>query len=162
MEHHLFLKEWLTYCGFSELDIWANISWMTLTCHFKRTTYRELAGGPVVRGLPRWLSDKESTCQCRRCRRQVHPCVGKEMATRSSILAWKIPWTLEPGGLQSMVWQRIKHSWATEQVLMPVVRTLCFPCLGQVQSPVGERRSYNPHCKAKTTPAKPDSVCFKR
>ena len=42
---------------------------MTLTCHFKRTTYRELPGGPVVRGLPRWLSDKESTCQCRRCRR---------------------------------------------------------------------------------------------
>ena len=26
----------------------------------------------------------------------------KEMATHSSILAWKIPWTVEPGGLQSM------------------------------------------------------------
>ena len=29
----------------------------------------------------------------------------KEMAIHSSILAWKIPWTEEPGGLQSMGWQ---------------------------------------------------------
>ena len=33
----------------------------------------------------------------------------KKMATLSSILAWKIPWTEEPGGLQSMESQRIKH-----------------------------------------------------
>ena len=31
----------------------------------------------------------------------------KEMATHSSILAWKIPWTEEPGGLQSMELQRV-------------------------------------------------------
>ena len=31
----------------------------------------------------------------------------KEMATHSSILAWKIPWMEEPGGLQSMGWQRV-------------------------------------------------------
>ena len=34
----------------------------------------------------------------------------KEMATHSSILAWKIPWTEEPGGLQSMELQRIGHN----------------------------------------------------
>ena len=33
----------------------------------------------------------------------------KEMATHSSILAWKISWTEEPGGLQSMGSQRIRH-----------------------------------------------------
>ena len=33
----------------------------------------------------------------------------KEMATRSSILAWRIPWTEEPGGLQSMGSQRMGH-----------------------------------------------------
>ena len=33
----------------------------------------------------------------------------KEMATRFSILAWKIPWTEEPGGLQSMGSQRVGH-----------------------------------------------------
>ena len=33
----------------------------------------------------------------------------KEMATHSSILAWKIPWTVEPGRLQSMGLQRVGH-----------------------------------------------------
>ena len=33
--------------------------------------------------------------------------LGKEMTTHSSILAWKIPWTEEPGGLQSMESQRV-------------------------------------------------------
>ena len=33
----------------------------------------------------------------------------KEMATHSSTLAWKIPWTEEPGGLQSIVLQRVGH-----------------------------------------------------
>ena len=33
----------------------------------------------------------------------------KGMATHSSILAWRIPWTEEPGGLQSMGWQRVGH-----------------------------------------------------
>ena len=37
----------------------------------------------------------------------------KEMATHSSILAWKIPWTEESGGLQSMGLQRVGHDWAT-------------------------------------------------
>ena len=31
------------------------------------------------------------------------------MATRSSILAWRIPWTVEPGGLQSMGSLRVRH-----------------------------------------------------
>ena len=33
----------------------------------------------------------------------------REMATHSSILAWKIPWMEEPGGLQSMGSQRVRH-----------------------------------------------------
>ena len=36
----------------------------------------------------------------------------KEMATHSSILAWKIPWTQEPGRLQSMWSQRVGHDFA--------------------------------------------------
>ena len=39
----------------------------------------------------------------------------EEMTTHSSILAWKIPWTKEPGGLQSMGLQRVGHDSATEQ-----------------------------------------------
>ena len=37
----------------------------------------------------------------------------KETATHSSILAWRIPWTEEPGGLQSTGSQRVGHDWAT-------------------------------------------------
>ena len=37
----------------------------------------------------------------------------KEMATHSSILAWKIPWREEPGMLQSVGSQRVRHDWAT-------------------------------------------------
>ena len=34
----------------------------------------------------------------------------KAMATHSSILAWEVPWTEEPGGLQSMGSQRVRHN----------------------------------------------------
>ena len=34
------------------------------------------------------------------------------MATHSSVLAWRIPWTEEPGGLQSMGTPRVRHDWA--------------------------------------------------
>ena len=45
---------------------------------------------------------------------QIHPLgqedpLEKEMATHSSILAWRIPWTEEPGGLQTMRSQRVGH-----------------------------------------------------
>ena len=40
----------------------------------------------------------------------------KEMATHSSILAWRIPWTEEPGVLQSTGLQRVGHNWATSHV----------------------------------------------
>ena len=33
----------------------------------------------------------------------------KEMATHFSVLAWRIPWIEEPGGLQAMEWQRVRH-----------------------------------------------------
>ena len=39
----------------------------------------------------------------------------KEMATHSSILAWRIPWTEEPGRLQSMGSQRVEHNLVPEQ-----------------------------------------------
>ena len=43
--------------------------------------------------------------------------LGKEMATHSSILAWRIPWTEEPGGLQSMGWCRVGHDLVSKQQL---------------------------------------------
>ena len=40
-------------------------------------------------------------------------CAEKAMAPHSSTLAWKIPWTEEPGRLQSMGSRRVRHNWAT-------------------------------------------------
>ena len=37
----------------------------------------------------------------------------KGIASHSSVLAWRIPWTEEPGGLQFMGSQRVRHNWAT-------------------------------------------------
>ena len=52
----------------------------------------------------------------------------KAVATHSSILAWKISWTEEPGGLQSMGLQRVGHSWATTY-LFPTCRKAAPPDL---------------------------------
>ena len=48
--------------------------------------------------LPRWLSGKESAYQSLGGEDPLE----KELATRSSILAWEMPWTEEPGMLHSM------------------------------------------------------------
>ena len=44
------------------------------------------------------------------------------MATHSSIFAWEIPWTEEPGGLQTMGPQRFRHDFVTQQQQMTSVR----------------------------------------
>ena len=58
----------------------------------------------TVIGLLWWLSSKEFTCQCRTLRfdPQIRetPWIKKWQA--SSTVAWRIPWTEEPGGLQSL------------------------------------------------------------
>ena len=43
----------------------------------------------------------------------------KAMAPHSSTLAWRIPWTEEPGGLQTMGSRRVGHDWATSLSLFP-------------------------------------------
>ena len=42
----------------------------------------------------------------------------KAMATHFSTLAWKIPWMEEPGGLESMGSQRVRHDWVTKHTHM--------------------------------------------
>ena len=48
------------------------------------------------------------------------------MATHSSILAWKISWTEEPGGLQSMGLQRVGHDWVTNTYLLTYLLAVKF------------------------------------
>ena len=50
----------------------------------------------------------------------------EEMATYSNILAWKIPWTEEPGGLQFMWSQRIRHNWATEYAMQMQMQAVSY------------------------------------
>ena len=47
--------------------------------------------------------------------------LGEGMATHSSMLAWRIPWTEEPGSLQSMGLQRVDMTEATEHAHMHTV-----------------------------------------
>ena len=56
----------------------------------------------------------------------------KEMATHSSILAWKIPWTEEPSRLQSMGSQRVRHDWVTNTFTFIIYMCVCvcvFVCV---------------------------------
>ena len=61
------------------------------------------------RSLPWWLSDKESNCKAGDVSliAGLGRSPGEGKGHYSSILAWRIPWTKEPGGIQSMGLQRI-------------------------------------------------------
>ena len=67
-------------------------------------------------GFPGGARGKEPACQCSRQKRLgFDPWAGKipleeSMETHSSILAWRIPRTEEPGGLQSMGLQRVGYN----------------------------------------------------
>ena len=73
-------------------------------------------------GFPQLLSGKESACNVRDTGDEMWVWFlgwrfpEKSMSTHSSIFAWKIPWTEEPGRLQSMGLQRVGHYWASEHV----------------------------------------------
>ena len=61
-------------------------------------------------GLPRWCSGKESACQAG----DAGSIPGEGNDNPLSILAWEIPWTEEPGGLQSVGLQRVRYNLATK------------------------------------------------
>ena len=63
-------------------------------------------GGSVVKSLPAVQETEEMWVQSLG---QEDP-LEEEMATHSSILAWKIPWTIQPDGLQSIRSQRVRCS----------------------------------------------------
>ena len=71
----------------------------------KKSKARGFPGGFVVKNPPVNAGDVGSIPGLRRS-------PGGDMATRSSVLAWEIPWTEEPGGLRSMGLQRVGHDWS--------------------------------------------------
>ena len=74
-----------------------------------------LVRGYSLAGLPRWWSICLPVQEMWIQSLGLEDAVEEEMATRSSILAWRIPWTEEPGGLWAMESQRVRHNWAIEQ-----------------------------------------------
>ena len=77
------------------------------TCTYKMNKFKE--------GFPSGTSGKEPSCQCRRSKIQRAWSLtqeDKETATHFSILAWRIPWTEEPGRLWSIGSQRVRHDWS--------------------------------------------------
>ena len=54
----------------------------------------------------------------------------KRMATQSSVLAWRIPWTEEPGELQSMGFQRVEHDCATNTFTFTMLMIKCLKFFG--------------------------------
>ena len=72
------------------------------------TMTKDFPGGSVVKNLP---ANAGNTV--RSLGQKDH--LEKEMATHSSILAWEIPWTEKPGGLESMGSQKVRHDLTNEQ-----------------------------------------------
>ena len=83
-------------------------------------------------GFPCGAGGKEPARQCKRRRRcEFDLWVGKiplkkGMTTHFSILAWRIPWTEEPGRLQSMRSNRVRHDWVTEDTRVHPIKMLNF------------------------------------
>ena len=81
-------------------DLQGPSCWKSAECNFRR-----IAGLSHAWGW--WASDG-----CRILRGVMHRSREKAMATHSSTLAWKIPWTEEPGRLPSMGSLRVGHDWS--------------------------------------------------
>ena len=82
--------------------------WADTTFRLKLKKIGKNPGGSMVKNLPAvqetWV----------RFLGREYP-LEKEMATHSSVLAWRIPWIEETGGLQSMGSHRVGHNWVTKQ-----------------------------------------------
>ena len=76
--------------------------------HFAK---RKQSDSTAEEGFPGGSDGKESTCNVGDPVQSLgwEGPLEKGRATHSSILAWRIPWTEEPGGLQSMGSQRVRH-----------------------------------------------------
>ena len=107
----------LTGRFFTTRAMWEALSYIIyMHTHTHTHTHRASLVAQTVKNLPAKKKKKKNLPAMRgtwvRSLGQEDP-LEKEMATRSSILAWRIPWTEKPGGLQSTGSQRVGHDWAT-------------------------------------------------
>ena len=105
------LKQWTVLTSFSvhERQTW---DWsLGYKSHFS-LYHSDYLGVDGLSGLPRWLGGKDLPAMQETWVQFLgqEDSLEKEMATHSSILVWEIPWTEEPGRLQSMGLQRVRHA----------------------------------------------------
>ena len=93
------LKSCLGCGGYSVTVCWNSVG---------STHYLGFPSGSAVENLPAM----QETWEIWVCFLGWEDPLEEEMTTHSSILAWRIPWIEEPGGLQSMGLQRVGHDWA--------------------------------------------------
>ena len=117
-------KEWTEYL---EASPWVFLAWPLISIKAAGHQSTQALTSPpqpsLAALLPQWPSSKESACHAGDTVDVGSiPGLGRSPGggngNQSSILAWRIPWTEEPGGLQSMESQRVRHDWATEHTLM--------------------------------------------
>ena len=91
------------------------IIWVRFIGKYTNVIFHDFKKYSLCMVFPGGTSGKEPSCQCRRHTETGVQFLSQEdpleesMATCSSVLAWRIPWTEESGGLQSMGSQRVQH-----------------------------------------------------
>ena len=104
-----------SYKNTLEMSVFCPANWYYILTDFIFCGYRLICFCIISLGIPWWFWWKESPPM----QETWVPFLGlenpleEEMATHSSILAWRIPWTEEPSGLESLVSQRVGHIWET-------------------------------------------------
>ena len=88
----------------------ANCTWFPWAHYLQNSVHRKGLLAQSVKSLPAWQEIQVWSLG-------LEDPLEKEMATHSSILAWKISWTEELGGLQSTGSQRVGHDWVTNTYL---------------------------------------------
>ena len=107
-------KEYIYIYIHTHTYIYLYIYWVgqKVHCGFSKKCYKFLTNLIYVTYTCTWqLSGKESACNAgdSSLTPGLEDPLKKEMATHASILAWRIPWTEKPGGLQFMGLQRVRH-----------------------------------------------------
>ena len=97
---HFMVVAWDWTCSICEIHLHGSCQMVISKCHISFTLAVIVLGGPFSSAIDSFIS----TCM---------DSSEKAMAPHSSILAWKIPWTEEPGGLQSMGSLRVRDDRVT-------------------------------------------------
>ena len=99
---------WLQVCGAPDYTFLPSTVWNKYTYHFYLNIWLLFGVSLAAQKVKKLPAVQENGDQSL----DWEDPLKKEIATHSSVLDWRIPWSEEPGGLQSMRSQRVRHNWA--------------------------------------------------